>query len=440
MKSAMLLKGSFRKILLQKKPSKGFRRWVRKTLQKDLKELHTRLQGTGEGRNHRIVLYRIAASVAGLILVTSVYLAFNQKIRNLKSGRMARVEETRQQQSGAEKEQSITKTPEDKSAAKSTSDTGTLENTLSGQPGAENQSTGTSSGPEKEKFIKDNVGKPTEVIQEKTPVEAPSVSSRQSDLPVEILSQENEKSVAAPQLQNQISGQKRAVPATRKATDKKMPAYSIVMGNVISADDSSPLPGAVIRLKGTNQGTVTNEAGNFELKIPGDTSATLIAGFIGMDSREVRVLPGTDVRIRLEPSLTQLDEVVVVGYGTVKKNDLTGSVTMAETDNDNADYAEPEPIDGYSNFRTYIKDNLTFPPGHPDLKRAVVVLRFSVGPDKRPTDIEVLKSPGQDFSDEAIHLLKNGPDWQPAKINGTMIDVQTRLRIVFEREDEKDQK
>ena len=61
-------------------------------LNEDLKDLQSRLQGTGTGRNHRIVLYRVAAAVAGLLLVTSAYLLFDQKIRDLKSDRVARVE------------------------------------------------------------------------------------------------------------------------------------------------------------------------------------------------------------------------------------------------------------------------------------------------------------------------------------------------------------
>ncbi len=137
----------------------------------------------------------------------------------------------------------------------------------------------------------------------------------------------------------------------------------------------------------------------------------------------------------MDPSLVALDEVVVVGYGTEKRTGITEGATVVEMNNDVPDYTEPMPIGGFDNFRDYIDSNLRFPDDHPESKRAVVVLKFSVGPDHRPMNIKVLRSPGTDFSDEAVRLLKNGPGWNRATMKGSPIDVETQIRIVFKNKE-----
>jgi len=63
----------------------------------------------------------------------------------------------------------------------------------------------------------------------------------------------------------------------------------------------------------------------------------------------------------------------------------------------------------------------------------VVILKFTVSGTGRPVDIEVLKSPGQPFSDIAVRLLQNGPDWLPPTMDDLPVDTRQRLRLVFKR-------
>ncbi len=77
-------------------------------------------------------------------------------------------------------------------------------------------------------------------------------------------------------------------------------------------------------IKGTTTGTATDADGKFTIDAPAD--ATLVFSFIGMRSEEVAVSGRTKIDIMLATDITQLDAVVVVGYGTQKKSDLTGSV------------------------------------------------------------------------------------------------------------------
>jgi TonB-linked SusC/RagA family outer membrane protein len=97
-----------------------------------------------------------------------------------------------------------------------------------------------------------------------------------------------------------------------------------VSGNVKDEAGSS-LPGVNILVKGTTIGTVTDASGNYTLAVPSGESV-LIFSFIGYLSQEVSVNNQSTVNVQLAPDIKTLNEVVVIGYGTQKKSDLTGSV------------------------------------------------------------------------------------------------------------------
>lgn len=97
-----------------------------------------------------------------------------------------------------------------------------------------------------------------------------------------------------------------------------------VTGTVISAEDDSPVIGASIVVAGTTTGTVTDYNGAFTLDVPSDAKK-LIISYIGMESVEVAVKPV--IQVIMEPDAQDLDEVVVVGYGTQKKKDVTSSIS-----------------------------------------------------------------------------------------------------------------
>ncbi len=96
-------------------------------------------------------------------------------------------------------------------------------------------------------------------------------------------------------------------------------------------DTGSPLPGATIVLKGSSSiGTTTNGEGRFTLNVPENSAPVLIISSIGYATQEVAVNNRTTVEIRLLVDAKSLNEVVVIGYGTQKKADLTGSVAVID--------------------------------------------------------------------------------------------------------------
>jgi len=98
-----------------------------------------------------------------------------------------------------------------------------------------------------------------------------------------------------------------------------------VSGTVTDQLDGTTLPGATVVIKGTAKGTSTDFGGNFSLMVKPNT--TLIISYVGYTTKEVEVQPNSTVTVSLKPEATGLNEIVVIGYGTQKKEDATGSVT-----------------------------------------------------------------------------------------------------------------
>jgi TonB-dependent starch-binding outer membrane protein SusC len=94
---------------------------------------------------------------------------------------------------------------------------------------------------------------------------------------------------------------------------------------VVADQSGQPLPGVTVLVKGTTIGTVTNNEGNFSLTIPANAE-TLQLSFVGMRTQEVVLEGRTTITIIMEDETIGLDEVIAIGYGTVRKSDLTGSV------------------------------------------------------------------------------------------------------------------
>jgi len=103
-----------------------------------------------------------------------------------------------------------------------------------------------------------------------------------------------------------------------------------VKGQVSSAVDRQTIPGVNVVLKGTTIGTVTDMNGAYTIDVPED--GVLVFSSIGFISQEVPVNSRSVIDIMLEEDMRNLDEVVVVGYGTQKKSDLTGSVSVVDMD------------------------------------------------------------------------------------------------------------
>jgi TonB-linked SusC/RagA family outer membrane protein len=118
--------------------------------------------------------------------------------------------------------------------------------------------------------------------------------------------------------------------APSKADSEQTPAKTVTVRGVVYDDQGEPLPGASVMVKGTTQGTVTDLDGNYSINVrPGQT---LVVSFIGMKDQEIPVDGRTSINTALDSQATTLDDVVVVGYGSIKKANLTGAVDAVGTE------------------------------------------------------------------------------------------------------------
>ena len=108
------------------------------------------------------------------------------------------------------------------------------------------------------------------------------------------------------------------------------PADIVVQGKVTDAEKNEPIPGVSIVLKGAVRGTNTDANGQFSIAVP-DAGSVLVFSFVGYDRQEITVGNRTQLTVVLKPDMKELNEVVVVGFGTQKKATVTGAIAAVGT-------------------------------------------------------------------------------------------------------------
>ena len=104
-----------------------------------------------------------------------------------------------------------------------------------------------------------------------------------------------------------------------------------VTGKVLSGEDDSEMPGVNVVVKGTTVGTVTDISGDYTLEVP-DSESVLVYSSVGFISQEVTVGNKTVIDVTLAPDITALSEIVVVGYGTQKRAEVTGAISSISSE------------------------------------------------------------------------------------------------------------
>jgi len=108
-------------------------------------------------------------------------------------------------------------------------------------------------------------------------------------------------------------------------------AQQKIISGIVTGTDKDPLPGVTIIEKGTTNGTVSDSDGNYSITVSNE-NAVLVYSSIGMTPQEVRTTGKSLVNILLSEDAIALNEVVAIGYGTMKKRDLTGAITQVKND------------------------------------------------------------------------------------------------------------
>ncbi|MBT9392145.1 TonB family protein [Hymenobacter sp. NST-14] len=180
-----------------------------------------------------------------------------------------------------------------------------------------------------------------------------------------------------------------------------------------------PMPGATVRVPGTQTGTSTNADGSFSLQVPAATPQLSVSS-IGY-SPQTRALRPTDstLALALAPDTKQLSEVVVVRREAPPLLPSLGAM----------------PAGGFAALRQYLADSLDYPEkALTDRRDGTVRVQFVVGADGRLSDFKVVKSVSPECDEEALRLLKAGPAWFPAVQNNRRVARKVVVNVPFKIE------
>ncbi|HKL07818.1 MAG TPA: TonB-dependent receptor [Bacteroidales bacterium] len=155
-----------------------------------------------------------------------------------------------------------------------------------------------------------------------------------------------------------------------------------VDGVVTSADDGETLPGVTVMEKGTSNGTITNIDGYYQITVEAD--AVLQFSFVGSKMKEIPVAGQSRIDVTLETDVIGLEEIVVIGYGTAKKKDITGSVSVV----DNSTIEDLKPVKVEQALQgTMAGVNVTSQSGSPGAGLNIRIRGISTNGDASPTVI-----------------------------------------------------
>jgi TonB-dependent starch-binding outer membrane protein SusC len=104
-----------------------------------------------------------------------------------------------------------------------------------------------------------------------------------------------------------------------------------ITGRILSKEDQTPVPGVSVLLKGTTTGTTTDSDGKYTISVP-QSGGSLVFSFIGLETQTLEIGQSSSIDLQMSPDIQQLSEVVVVGYSSVEKKELTGAVSQVKGD------------------------------------------------------------------------------------------------------------
>jgi len=107
-------------------------------------------------------------------------------------------------------------------------------------------------------------------------------------------------------------------------------AQNTVISGKVTDENADPLPNVSVVIKGTTIGTATSANGTYQLNVPKASGNTLVFSFVGFTDKEITQTQGNTINVQMEKTNQSLDAVVVVGYGTQKRKDVTGSIVSVD--------------------------------------------------------------------------------------------------------------
>ena len=194
-----------------------------------------------------------------------------------------------------------------------------------------------------------------------------------------------------------------------------------IRGKVSSIIDDEKLSGVEVSVNETSLKTVTDSDGTYTIEIPEDRDALLIYSYPGFESKEVQVVDREIIDVNIEPDPAFVSEIVALGYQDA-----------GEKINTSNSYIPPRPVGGSLKFNEYVQENIRYPFLAIDEKiGGAVKLKITVGIYGQISNVEVLKSLGEGFDEEAVRLIVEGPEWEAAVEGDTAVARDVEIKIRF---------
>ncbi|MFU8844463.1 MAG: SusC/RagA family TonB-linked outer membrane protein [Bacteroidales bacterium] len=169
-----------------------------------------------------------------------------------------------------------------------------------------------------------------------------------------------------------------------------------VTGVVTDSETRQTLPGVTVLVKGTTIGTVTDIDGSFTLQV--EPNATLVISFVGFESQEVVVQPNTSISVMMKTEVSELEELVVIGYGVQKKSDRTGAISHVTSEELNRS-SLTDPIQGLQG------------------KAAGVLISKKGGDPNAGFAVRIRGSAGYDSNTQPLFVIDGVPNADPTAIS-----------------------
>lgn len=206
-----------------------------------------------------------------------------------------------------------------------------------------------------------------------------------------------------------------------KLVGKVNPGKERLLQGIVRDEDSRPLPGVTVVMSGSKKATVTDTAGRFVLPVDRKKEeVALTFNSVGFtNERRVVAAEENDITVAMKQDNAALNEVIVTGRSRSKDSE----------EEEQPAYSSPRPEKGFKAFREYLSAHTHTPAVAGNNKQRVKVgVSFIVQPTGELSDFKIYRSAEKVFEEEAIRVIKEGPDWLPASDKkATRVKVMVRF-------------
>ena len=191
-----------------------------------------------------------------------------------------------------------------------------------------------------------------------------------------------------------------------------------VITGKISDDPDDGLSGAGVVMKGITTDTTTDLTGNYEINI--EDNATLAISSVGFNMQEIEGGTQNSVDVTLEADVFELSEIVVTSSGIEDSSSRT--------------YSPAKTGGGNRSYRKYLEENLNYPKAATENEiEGIVILELTISTFGNISNIDVKKSLGYGCDEEAMRLIREGPQWNPTQKNGNPVSDKITVQVKFRK-------